>query len=144
MRRALRNPIRYSRAAVAVLASAVRVARLEKHSDLDGLVGQLTQARRFLGPVWDPELLASVAERLLPVLPPWRAGKCVRRSLLLLDLWSRCGLSPQLHLTVRTLPDGGREGHAWVTAPGRTGGREAEAVGFFPNKVSLKSYRDDM
>jgi hypothetical protein len=50
---------------------------------------------------------------LLPVLPPCGAGRCLKRSLLLLDLWSRAGLAPSLHLGVRG--DGKtRGGHAWV------------------------------
>jgi len=37
---------------------------------------------------------------------------------LLLDLWSRCGLAPRLHLGVRYAGDR-REGHVWITVAGR-------------------------
>jgi hypothetical protein len=45
----------------------------------------------------------------------------MKRSLLLLDLWSRCGLRPRLHLGLRGGGYPGRRGHAWLT---RDGGNE--------------------
>jgi hypothetical protein len=63
-----------------------------------------------------PEWLLATVEALVFLLPPWRYGRCLKRSLLLLDLWSRCGLSPRLHLGVRRDGERGRhQGHAWVT-----------------------------
>ncbi len=62
-----------------------------------------------------PADLDGVVARLLPWLPPRRTGRCLKRSLLLLDLWSRCGLAPRLHLGVRLPGEGFLEGHAWVT-----------------------------
>jgi hypothetical protein len=78
----------------------------------------------------DPRLTLRLVERLLPLLPPYGAGRCVKRSLLLLDLWSRAGLAPRLHLGVfsssaaraagESPSDGERGGHAWVTTSSGT------------------------
>jgi hypothetical protein len=38
----------------------------------------------------------------------------VKRSLFLLDLWSRAGLAPSFHLGLRGAA-GDRGGHAWIT-----------------------------
>ncbi|MEM6795283.1 MAG: lasso peptide biosynthesis B2 protein [Acidobacteriota bacterium] len=64
-----------------------------------------------------PRALAAVVRRLESWLPPWGYGRCFKRSMLLLDLWSRCGLEPTLHLgTRRDRTD--RLFHAWVTTSG--------------------------
>lgn len=100
----------------AVLRSAWRVRRLARGSRLRELPGILRQAPRFraawlLRPAW----LDGTVARLLPVLPPYGYGPCLKRSLLLLDLWSRCGLEPRLHLGVRRPEEEPLAGHAWVT-----------------------------
>ena len=59
-----------------------------------------------------------LVNRLLRVLPPRGLRPCFKRSLLLLDLWSRCGLEPRLHLGLRRREDR-REGHAWITVADR-------------------------
>jgi hypothetical protein len=105
-------------ASAAVLRAAARVAWLEPRSGLPDLV------RRLRGPegskrsptivALDPRLVLAIVERLLPVLPPYGAGRCVKRSLVLLDVWSRAGLEPAFHVGVRgSGPE--RGGHAWVT-----------------------------
>lgn len=63
-----------------------------------------------------PELLAASVDRVLVLLPPWTYGRCLRRSLLLLDLWSRCGLDPRLHLGFGRERSDPRRGHAWLSA----------------------------
>ena len=72
----------------------------------------------------NPAWLAASVDRWLVVLPPFGYGRCLKRSLLLLDLWSRCGLDPVLHLGTRRVDgatgtdpaDGsGRRFHAWLT-----------------------------
>lgn len=66
-----------------------------------------------------PEDWRGLVERLLPLLPPFRYRACLRRSLLLLDLWSRCGCDVRLVLGWR--PGTGEEqrfGHAWVETTG--------------------------
>lgn|GEM_PF-3492134 len=101
------------RALPRVVASSLRVARLARRHRLVELPERL---RRVGEPTlrfpawWDGALV-----RLLRVLPPYRYGRCLKRSLILLDLWSRCGLHPRLHLGVRRPDENPLEGHAWVT-----------------------------
>ena len=96
----------------AIARAAVRVSFHERRRGLPELVTHLRSTPR--DPSCDPLLSLAVLERLLPVLPPYGAGRCVKRSLLLLDLWSRAGLAPSLHLGLRGAA-GGRGGHAWIT-----------------------------
>ncbi len=105
----------------AVLRAAARLAWLERRLPLDELVERLRSAGPFvLRPLGRPEWLLATLDRVLPLLPPRRYGRCLKRSLLLLDLWSRCGLRPRLHLAPPSTRDGAptarrHEGHAWVT-----------------------------
>jgi Transglutaminase-like superfamily len=118
-----RTPIRALCALVAILRASLRVARIERRVGLPELVSRLRATGRPRGALdsalrTDPALPLCLLERMLPVLPPFGAGRCLKRSLLLLDLWSRAGLSPCLHLGVRggqTGCDGGSRGHAWVS-----------------------------
>ena len=107
----------------AILAASVRLARRERRLAFDALVATLRDAGRarplprFLA---RPERLAGAVERLLPWLPPRGHGPCLKRALLLLELWTRCGLEVRLHLGLR--PGTGRgEAHAWLTATGPGG-----------------------
>jgi hypothetical protein len=96
---------------VALLASvraALRVWWLEPRSSLPELVTELRSSPKLRG--LDPRLAQGVLERILVFLPPYGIGRCVKRSLILLELWSRCGLDPRLHLGLHA-----RFGHAWVT-----------------------------
>jgi hypothetical protein len=105
----------------AVLRAAARLAWHERRLPLDELVDRLRSAGPFvLRPLARPEWLLATLDRVLPLLPPRRYGRCLKRSMLLLDLWSRCGLLPRLHLaapSTRDAPPTARrhEGHAWVT-----------------------------
>lgn len=111
-------------AAPAVVAAAVRVARLERSRGLGALIDEIRRGGRpplspaLARPVW----LAGTVERLLPVLPPYGYGPCLRRALVLLELWTRCGLEPTIHLGFR-LQSSARDGHAWITARGAAGER---------------------
>ena len=100
-----------------VLATGWRIARLERRLGLGALVAELRRAgeRPLPAGLRRPEFLAGTVEILLPVVSPRHYGPCLRRALVLLELWSRCGLQPDLHLGfgLRT-PD--RAGHAWLTA----------------------------
>ena len=120
----------------AVVRAAVRCGWWERRLPLDGLVERLRSTPRFSSAALaHPEWLLAIVDRLLPLLPPWRYGRCLKRSLLLLDLWSRCGLRPALHLGVRRADEGVREGHAWVTA-------EEAASGQGPLATSAEGYRE--
>ena len=100
----------------AVLRASVRVWRVTDRDPLDRQVARLRDVPPFrLGGLRRPLFLAGSVERLLPVLPPWGHGPCLKRCLHLLDLWARCGLEPELRLGLR--PDVAfREGHAWVVS----------------------------
>ena len=65
----------------------------------------------------NPRYLDASVSRLVKVLPPRNFGPCIKRSFLLLDLWSRCGLEPRIHLGTHK-SDGEHRFHAWVTVPG--------------------------
>ena len=97
--------------------AALRCAWLERRLPLDELVARLRATPPFaIARLADPGWLLAALDRLLPLLPPWRYGRCLKRSLLLLDLWSRCGLRPRLHLGVRREGEADPyQGHAWVT-----------------------------
>ncbi len=81
----------------------------------DRLIEELRKGKPFTGALADPGLHLRVVFRLSPLLPPWPMGGCMKRSLLLLHLWSRCGLAPSLHLGLPPLGEG-LLGHAWLTA----------------------------
>ena len=108
----------------AILRAAVRVVHLGR-LPLNDTASNLRHVPLFRVS-WlrrRPDLLAASVERLLHVLPPWSYGRCLNRSLLLLDLWSRCGLAPRLHLSFRG--DASRtRGHAWLSARDEHSGRE--------------------
>lgn len=42
----------------------------------------------------------------------------MKRSLVLLEVWSRCGVEARLHLGLRREAAGVWEGHAWLAAEG--------------------------
>ncbi len=101
-----------------VLRAALRLTWLEGRHDLRELAERLRAVT-----AWRPSYLANPryldgsVSRLLALLPPRRFGPCLKRSLLLLDLWSRCGLEPRIHIgTLRH--EGERRFHAWVSIPG--------------------------
>jgi hypothetical protein len=105
-----------------VVACAWRIASSARRLGFDALLAGLRARSAHPLPSWlaRPERLAETVEKLLPVLPPRSYGLCLRRSLILLELWSRCGL--KLHLGFRlTSPD--RAGHAWITATAKDGRR---------------------
>jgi len=105
-------------------AAGIRVFRLEGGLPFDELVSRLRHAPRLPPVLADPAVYARVVGRIVPILPPWGMGRCTKRSLLLLYLWSGCGLEPRLHLGVIA---GGR-GHAWVSAGALESGATEAAV----------------
>jgi hypothetical protein len=110
----LRHPWRLARAVAAAYRAGWRVQRGSR-LPFDRLVEELRKGERFGAALADPDLHLRVVFRLSPVLPPWRMGRCMKRSLLLVNLWSRCGLAPCLHLGLPPLGEG-LLGHAWLTA----------------------------
>ncbi|MEM9556086.1 MAG: lasso peptide biosynthesis B2 protein [Acidobacteriota bacterium] len=87
--------------------------RLDELADALRRVRPPLRPRSLRNPLW----LAACVGRLEPVLPPYRYGACLKSSLLLLDLWSRCGLEPVLHLGMRRA-DGEPRFHAWLEVDG--------------------------
>lgn len=112
---AARHPLRYALVTGAVIGTARHVARRFGREPFDRTLAALRALPRFRGALADPTSHLRVVNRLLPLLPPRRMGRCLKRSLLLLALWSRCGLEVALHLGFRPASDGPWEGHAWIT-----------------------------
>ena len=108
---ALRWLVAHSCAVALATAASLQIWWLEEDLPFDELVGRLRQARRLPRILADPAVHARVVGRLAPILPPWGMGRCIKRSLLLVHLWSRCGLDPRLHLGMHA----DHRGHAWVS-----------------------------
>jgi len=107
-----KRPLAALRSLAAIARAAVRVSLHQRRRSLPDLVSYLRSTPRSGS--GDPKLALAVLERLLPLLPPYGAGRCLKRSLFLLDLWSRAGLTPSLHLGLRGAA-GDRGGHVWIT-----------------------------
>lgn len=116
VKRALERTVHVAVATAFVLRAAARVAWHEPRTNLPELAARLRTARRARTG-FDVALAHGVAERLLPILPPWGAGRCVKRSLIQLDLWTRAGHAPRLHLGLLVKP-APRAGHVWVSTDG--------------------------
>lgn len=129
MRSLLAWPLRYGLATGAAVLASLRLAWLLPRLPFDELVARLRAGRRFGALLRDPTMHERVVGRLLPALPPFGAGPCLKRSLLLLHLWSRCGREPRLHLGARRVGDGPIESHAWLEVDL---GEDAQATGGGP------------
>ena len=117
-------------AAPLVLRAALRVRYWNARLPLDELVDRLRDVPPlFPSALRNPEALQSCAEVLLDRLPLPAGGRCWRRSLLLLDLWARCGLRPRLVLGLGS--DDPRRGHAWIRAEGPGGELRSTPQGDF-------------
>jgi len=104
----------------AIASASWRLSSRYAALPLDQTVEELASARRLPIRLQDPMALRELVDRLLPWLPPRGLRPCLKRSLLLMDLWSRCGLAPSFHLGFLEdlASSGSRDGHAWVTVPG--------------------------
>ena len=106
---------------LALPATLRAVVRLNRHSKLrfDMQAQSMRNVSAFsVTYLCQPHYLAATVDRLVPILPPRSYGPCLKRSLLLLDLWSRCGLDPVLHLGAISEDQEqaqDRSFHAWVT-----------------------------
>jgi len=100
-----------------LLATGRRIARRDGETGFGTLLEELRAQKKCPLPGWlaRPRELAAAVERWLPILPPRRYGRCLRRALLLSELWARCGLEPKLHLGFRA-DSPVLDGHAWLTA----------------------------
>lgn len=111
----MRKGVFFLLAMPSVVRAAWRVRRLEPGCSLPELVDRLRRVKPWRISFLDhPAFLAGSVGRVAPLLPLRGLGPCMRRSLVLLDLWSRCGLDLQFHLGVATGGDD-RTLHAWVT-----------------------------
>ena len=110
------NPWTLLRAVASAWATALVLKRLAARLPFDELLRRLRIGKPFPGELATPTLHLRVVNRLLRVLPPSEMGPCMKRSLLLLHLWSRCGLAPRLHLGVARAGEEGFRAHAWLTA----------------------------
>jgi Transglutaminase-like superfamily len=114
----VRGPLLRARSLASVVTASFLVRRLYGRTPLDRLAGLLRTGTPFPPSLRDPRLHLESVNLLLPFLPPRGLRSCFKRSLILMNLWHRCGLDPRLHLGVRQTGSGGGSGHAWVTAPG--------------------------
>ncbi|MEE2778792.1 MAG: lasso peptide biosynthesis B2 protein [Acidobacteriota bacterium] len=120
LRAIARQPAAYLFATFATLRTAMRLTRMEKRHRFDELVVHLRRDSPLPGPFRDPMVYGRVANRLAHYLPPRRMGYCIKRSLWLVNLWTRCGLEPKIHIGLqRTGPN--LQGHAWLTLEGQSG-----------------------
>lgn len=103
-------------AAWLAFSASLLVVRVSSRLPFDETVARLRRGKPIRRPLADPRLHLRVVERLLGALPPYRMGPCMKRSLLLLHVWSRCGLEPVLHLGVARGRGGGLRAHAWLSA----------------------------
>jgi hypothetical protein len=106
--------------AVLALPALVRAAwhlrRLSHERNLQKLTDGMRQGRPFRSPFLRAPLYhAALAERLVRWLPPRAWGPCLKKSLLLLELWTRCGLNPTLHLGAQ-IQGPRHDFHAWIQA----------------------------
>ena len=107
-------------APLVVIMAAMRVAWLCRRLPLDQLIERIRRVPTLPKGLRRPVAFQKVVNRWYRWLPPRGFRSCLKRSYLLLDLWSRCGLEPEFHLGVRTV-DGTKDGHAWLTVEGFDG-----------------------
>ena len=107
-----------------VLAS-LRVSRYCRRLPLDRLIERLRRVPVLPDSLRRPEDFESLVNHWYRWLPPRGYRPCLKRSYLLLDLWSRCGLEPKFHLGV-SMVEGTRDGHAWLTVEGFDGAENLE------------------
>lgn len=114
MFKAIKKALFFLLAMPVVLRAAWRVNRIYRKFPLDQVPAKLRAV-----PPWrfsyfnHPGYLNGTVGKLLCCMPPFKMGPCLKRSLYLLDLWSRCGLKPTLTLGV-SQTDGPHRFHAWL------------------------------
>ena len=108
-----------------VALAAVRVNWFCRRLPLDQLIDRIREVPALPESLRRPEVFVALVNRWYRWLPPRGFRPCLKRSYLLLDLWSRCGLEPEFHLGIRT-GENSRDGHAWLTAAGFDGAENPE------------------
>lgn len=102
----------------ALVRAVLRLAWLDRRHDLEELAERMTRVRPWrLAWLDNPRYLAACAQRVAGLIPGRGFGPCLERSLLLLDLWSRCGLHPRIHLGALSAGEAEHRFHAWVSLP---------------------------
>lgn len=115
----MRAELRRGRLAAEIVAAYLRAARELRRAPIATVVERL-RARRSARPVQDPDdlrearRLGHAVVRALTVVPG--DTRCLRRSLVLIQLLARRGISSQLVIGTRTGPD--FLAHAWVEHDG--------------------------
>jgi len=108
----------------ALLAAAAELRRLAATTPVHQMPDTLRQnAKPLPAALRRPAELAALSDRLSPFLPPRGLGPCLRKSLLVLVLWSRCGLEAKLHLGAQQGEGPCPDFHAWVSAGENEHGR---------------------
>lgn len=108
-----------------VVMASIRVSRLCRRLPLDQLVDRIRRVPVLPARFQRPEIFQEIVNRWYSWLPPRGLRSCLKRSYLLLDLWTRCGLHPEFHLGVRSV-EGKRDGHAWLTVEDFDGADDPE------------------
>ena len=103
-----------------VALAALRVNWYCRRLPLDRLIERIRRVPTLPERLRRPEDFEALVNRWYRWLPPRGFRPCLKRSYILLDLWSRCGLEPKFHLGIRT-NGGWRDGHAWLTVDGFDG-----------------------
>ena len=129
IRELIRHPVVFLQAAVAVVCAARRVRRLEPQLAFDELVRRLRSEAGWTARLATPQAQARAANRILPLVGPRDMGICLKRSLVLVHLWTAHGLSPRLHLGLRLRDGKVPDGHAWLTVDDPDVARFAGAQG---------------
>ncbi len=97
----------------AVVLAGFRVARKEKRLGFDEMIEVLRSARPVIS--CEPRAAGKVIGRLLRWIPPRGMGRCMKRSVILLHLWTSENLEVRIHLGAAADPEGKARGHAWLT-----------------------------
>lgn len=106
------TPVRWGLAVLALADACWRLARWR--GSVGGFLERGRQGRLLATELQHPEWFGWLVWRLGRWLPPARMGSCLRRSLLLYDLWQRCGVQAVLHIGVQ-VESGRRRAHAWLS-----------------------------
>lgn len=109
----------------ALVRAAWHLSGLRDERNLERLAAGLRRGPLFrLAWLRRPHYHAALAERLIRLLPPRHWGPCLKKSLLLMELWTRCGLEPTLHLGAQLRSSRQFEFHAWISAGDLVYGRQ--------------------